>query len=233
MSFDNDPRTQNEGQARYLGLERLFRKQQGIGPNRGTEQVTTDRFPIGGQHELRNAEGEILGGHEARFEGRGRTGIMGPRGKWNPAYPGLHEDQLPGLPPVLAPFKPLDQMAKEKAHPRVPPQLTRIVDFVVTVNSGRLIDRDAGHPIMTIQIDNYTKIWLYVPGAGKYIMPYCLGVQIPMFTAPSKIEIDAAAPPGITQPAVASPNQIFSVTAIEELHEYSPGLSVLNAGALP
>jgi hypothetical protein len=162
-----------------------------------------------------------------------RSGFTGPRGRYVPEYPGVKEYQAAGVPPVLAPFEPLNVLPKDTAIPPVPHQMTRVVDFPVSVATGRLLDRDAGHPIHTIQLDNYSKQWLYCPSAARYVMPYCTGVQFPIYSGSSKIQIDAAAPPGITQPALAGTTQVFAITCYEALKEYSPGLSVLNAGALP
>lgn len=206
-------------------IDRIRNKRPGIGPARGHEEVTTDRAPIGGQHRFENA------GENAVMETAARemtpSGFMGPRGRYLPEYPGLKEYQAAGVPPTLAPYQPLDQLPKATALPPVPYQLSRYIDILTTANSGRLLDRDAGHPIHGMQVDNYSRIWLYVPAAGRYIPPYTFGIQMGIKDAANKMEVIASAPPVFTQ-AAASTTETFSITATECWLEYSPGISILN-----
>lgn len=228
MSLENNP---IKDEPRPSLFDRFMRPK-GIGPNRGSEQTTTNRAPEGGQHNMETAEEPTLLDHAAR-EPMTRSGFRGPRGRHVEGYPGITEAIAPGLPPVLAPWKPQDLIPKDVRIPKIPHQFSRYVDVQVTVATGRVLDRDAGHPINTLQISNYSKQWLYVASAGFYVMPYCVGVQIPIPGASSKMEIDSAAPPGITQPSLAASAQVFLAVAMEWEGEFSPGLSVLNAGTLP
>ncbi|HEV3129595.1 MAG TPA: hypothetical protein VGY32_11465 [Solirubrobacteraceae bacterium] len=159
-------------------------------------------------------------------------GFTGPRGKYDPNYPGLKEHQAAGVPPVLAPYEPYKQIPKDSGIPPVPHQVERYGDVSAGVNTGRLLDRSAGFPWHTLQIDNYSRIWLYVPAANRYIPPFVFGIQFPIFPASTKVEIDAAAPPNFTQPA-AGAGDIFSVTCYEAMMEYSPGLPVQSQGGAP
>lgn len=166
---------------------------------------------------------------------RSTRGVTGPRGRDVSGQP----VSIPaGQPPAHLPGgwgSILDLLTKEDQRPIIPPQFERYLDVLITANSGILLDRSLGFPCRGMHIDNNSKIWLYIPALGRYIMPYITGVAYPVHTAPNKIVIQASAPPGITQPAaIAAPNQqAFSVYCSEDTIECSPGVPVTNAGALP
>lgn len=161
------------------------------------------------------------------------TTMRGPRGRHDANYP-QRVRSIPGLPPAREPggWGGIDLLPKAARSPELPYQLERYIDQATTVNTGRLIDKSAGFPIRGIQIDNYSRLWLYSPAAGRYIPPFTFGVQFAIFDAPNKIEIHASAPPNFTQPA-ANTTETFSVTGYECQLEYSPGIPIGATAALP
>lgn len=211
-------------------LDRLLGRQGGIGPNRGKEQVTTDRKPIGGQHEMKTA------GQDAVFQDFARVttpgGFTGPRGKYDPEYPGLKETQAAGVPPVLAPIEPFKQLPKDKAIPKVPYQMERYGDVPVSKNSGAILHNQVAFPWHTVQIDNYSRVWLFVPAAQRFVPPFVIGVQYPIFAASGIIRVEALAPPNWTQPAAGS-GDVVTVTMYEAMLDYSNGIAIQDQGGAP
>jgi hypothetical protein len=201
-----------------------------LGTGERAEEVTSNRAPISsGPDRRRTARMTAI-----PVEDAARTmtagGLTGPRGRYIPTYPGIKEFQPAGVPPVLGPIQPLNILPKDKRIPGVPHQMERYGDVPVSVNSGRILDRQAGFPIHGLQIDNYSRIWLFVPAAQRFIPPQCIGVQYPIFSAPSKVEIDATAPPNYSQPSAAA-GDIVTVIGYEAELPYSAGF-LLSTGQL-
>lgn len=101
----------------------------------------------------------------------------------------------------------------------------RYIDVATTAASGRLLDASAAFPIRGVEIDNYSRLWLYLPSIARYIPPYTFGFSCPVHFAPVKIEVHAQAPPGFLQIASSS-TESFCVTCKEVELSYSPGLPV-------
>lgn len=113
---------------------------------------------------------------------------------------------------------------KQSEHNHVPCNFYEYPEIAITANNGVVKDVEAGFPIHSMIIDNYSNIWLYVDGAQRYIPPGVVGTVLSVFAAPTKLRITAAAPPGVTQPDLSTPAGVISVQLYEELREYSPGL---------
>lgn len=182
----------------------------------------------GAPRGLHNGDAEAIPIEDAEAvadDGQATT-MRGPRGRFDPGA-GQTVRRIPGLPPAQEPggWGGIDLLPKEARSPIIPPQIERLVDVATKVTTGRLVDQQAGFTWRTIQIDNYSRIWLYVCAAARYVPPYTWGVQFPVLTGANKVQIDAAAPPGFTQ-TTASSTEVFDVTVIECPLEYSSGTTI-------
>ena len=188
-----------------------------------------DRSAFGSPTGLRSRDYGLFPNHDAASNDIPEP--LGPRGR---DESGQHVNVEPGRPPVQEPgawgWEHL--VAKDERRPRIPPQVERYAEIPVTATTGKLLDRSAGFTWRTIQIDNYSAQYLYVPAAARYVGPFVYGAQFPVQAGSSKVEVDAGAPAGVTQNALAATTQIFSVTVIEDCNEYSPGIAIIPPGTV-
>ncbi len=186
-------------------LEKLRRGKQGIGPDRGSEQATTSRAVGGpeppgghtthGQRRMETADEGTIPDWSAR-ENITRGGFRGPRGRSLPEYPGLHEVQAAGVPPVLAPFKPVDVVPKDARLPKIPCQYHYIQDSIASsVAKGTVVgDHDVGFPIRSFRVNNWSVFWVKV--SQQFVPPLTVGMSWPEPDASSKLRIICDTPPG-------------------------------------
>jgi hypothetical protein len=191
-----DENTPIDGAAQRMTLlEKLRQGKRGIGPNRGSEQVTTSRAPEHGQHRMATADEEVLLDHAA-LEPMTKSGFRGPRGRRVEGYPGLTETQAGGMPPVLAPFQPVDVLPKDARLPKIPGQYHYIQDSIASgVTKGTLIgDHDVGFPINSYRVNNWSVFWIKV--SQQWVPPLTVGMSWPEPDSSSKLRIVADTPPG-------------------------------------
>lgn len=115
-----------------------------------------------------------------------------------------------------------------KKHKEKPP-LVHHFNPQTAIQSGDVMLDSVGFPFHTLQIDNYSNVWLYVH--GWYVQPWITGVQLPFPKGETSVRIAAQAPPGFTQPA-ATASTTVGVTAYEELYGFSSG-TLIPAGSHP
>jgi hypothetical protein len=152
------------------------------------------------------------------------SGFAGGRGRDESGQPAI----IPtGAPPVQTPMTAFASLPKDATM--TPGQFERYT-LTFSTNSGRVNTGNAAFPIHTIQVDNYTSIYVFLPIVQRWIPPYTFGVQMPVIAGTGIIEAIAEPPPGTTQPALASTIAPLQIAVYEDCLSYSPGFS-LQGGA--
>lgn len=82
----------------------------------------------------------------------------------------------------------------------------------------------AGFPIYTVLIDNQTSQWLKIHGTReRFVPPWFYGIVMPA-NGNSKLEVDVAAPLGVTQTAISATDLYYAVSVTEEKLSPNPGI---------
>lgn len=167
-------------------------------------------------------EGQAIPIETARIvRGRPRV-LVGPRGRDPGGYPKL----IPvGVPPAVSGEPKRIEVPKDMEIPPRPPRYDQEIAISITANSGDIIDKEVAFPVRSIQLDNYSHVWLYVDGIQRWIPPGTIGWCFPVLRAQSKIHIAASAPPNATQGAAAT-GDFLNVLVSERIIDYSPGVSI-------
>lgn len=137
--------------------------------------------------------------------------LMGPRGRDPGGYPKV----IPaGMPPAV--FGEPQRLMLPKDM-EIPPRPTNYAEFlnILGAASGELLNSYLGFPAGTLQIDNYTSVWVFLDGAKRFIPPLTMAWQFPIFKRVTQVRVIAAAPPGIAQPAFTAGGVVY-VFAIEQ-----------------
>lgn len=99
------------------------------------------------------------------------------------------------------------------------------------VNANVPLDTDFGFPVSTVQVDNYTGQFLFVPMAMRYVPPFTVGVVLQLQQAAERIQIKWEAPPGVTQPpAVIAGSQAYVMFQERDDIAPAPGYRIDGVG---
>lgn len=131
---------------------------------------------------------------------------VGARGRDPSGYPKV----IPaGMPPAV--FGEPERLMLPKGL-EVPPRPTNYKEFlnIAGAASGDLINEYIGFPAGTIQIDNYTTVWLLLDGVKKFIPPLTMGWQFPVYHRVTNLRIVATPPGGQTQPAFSAGGVVYA-----------------------
>ncbi|MCU1492196.1 MAG: hypothetical protein JWM85_3601, partial [Acidimicrobiaceae bacterium] len=132
-------------------------------------------------------------------------GIVGPRGRDNTGRVRIRRS---GLPAIHQPGAGQQEFTtrKEHAYPfPVPPQLHRTGFTALLTNAGPQFDSGSfAFSAHGLAFDNYSTVWLYLPGLSIYIPPNCVRLAQPLPAGVQKIAVVAEAPPGVVQPALTA-----------------------------
>jgi hypothetical protein len=133
-----------------------------------------------------------------------------------------------GLPEAIAGEAHRLQVPKELRIPQIPGNFSSWVAVSGAVTSGGtvVLEEPISFPARTLQIDNYTSIFLYLDGAERYIPPATMGWQFLLGRGITTVRVRAIAPPNFVQPAFTA-GGVFYVFAFEAaLAQIGTGIAV-------